>query len=148
MVDYKNLSRTISSLTKGETDKISLMATIACEIHHSDNRFDWTGFYRVVSPNMLKIGPYQGKHGCLSIPFSRGVCGLAASTGKFQLVSNVAEFSDHIACSSSTQSELVIPFWDGDKNLLGVFDIDSDCLDAFTIRDAENLNNILCRVFS
>lgn len=73
-VDYTLLTKTIYALIDGETDPIAKMATIACEVHHSDDRFDWTGFYRVVAPELLKIGPYQGGHGCLVIPFSKGVC--------------------------------------------------------------------------
>jgi hypothetical protein len=85
------------------------MATVACEVHHSDDRFDWTGFYRVTEPGLLKIGPYQGGHGCLVIPFDRGVCGAAARTGEIQLVPDVDAFPGHIACSSSTRSEIVLP---------------------------------------
>jgi L-methionine (R)-S-oxide reductase len=80
MVDYKVLAQTIASLTQGESDEVALMATVACEVHHSDARFDWTGFYRNVGAETLKIGPYQGGHGCLVIPFNRGVCGAAART--------------------------------------------------------------------
>ena len=101
-VDYTHLAKTIASLTEGEDDVIALMATVACELHHSDDRFDWTGFYRVVSPQMLKIGPYQGGHGCLKIPFSHGVCGAAAQLGKTQLVPDVGAFVGHISCASST----------------------------------------------
>ena len=99
MPDYAALARTIDSLTAGEDDVVALMATVACEVHHSDVRFDWTGFYRVTSPGMLKIGPYQGGHGCLQIPFSRGVCGAAARTGTVQLVADVDAFPGHIACA-------------------------------------------------
>lgn len=126
---------------------ISLMATVACEVHQSDPRFDWTGFYRVTAPEMLKIGPYQGRHGCLVIPFSRGVCGAAARTGKVQLVADVEAFPDHIACSSSTRSELVIPVRNADGDLLGVFDIDSDRPDAFTDDDIRALVPMLDAVF-
>ena len=122
-------------------------ATIACEVHHSDDRFDWTGFYRVTGPEMLKIGPYQGGHGCLQIPFSRGVCGAAARTGKVQLVADVDSFPGHIACASSTQSELVIPVNDRTGALIGVFDIDSDQPDAFTDNDANQLSLILKNIF-
>ncbi|SFM06666.1 GAF domain-containing protein [Shimia aestuarii] len=146
-VDYDTLSQTIAALTEGEADVVALMATVACEVHHSDDRFDWTGFYRVTAPNLLKIGPYQGGHGCLVIPFERGVCGAAARTGEVQLVPDVEAFSDHIACSSSTRSELVLPVWDKDGALIGVFDIDSDQPDAFTRKDAEEMNRILSAVF-
>ena len=121
-VDYEDLSKKVASLTEGETDAVSLMATVACEVHHSDDRFDWTGFYRVVGPELLKVGPYQGGHGCLVIPFSRGVCGAAARTGETQLVPDVEAFPGHIACASSTKSELVLPVWSGSGDLLGVFD--------------------------
>ena len=142
-VDYQTLSTTIAALTEGEDDAVALMATIACEVHHADDRFDWTGFYRVTAPELLKIGPYQGGHGCLVIPFSRGVCGAAARTGEVQLVEDVDAFPGHIACASSTRSELVLPVWNGAGELLGVFDIDSDQPNAFTQADADALAAIL-----
>lgn len=146
-VDYQILSKTIASLTKGEADTISLMATVACEIHHADDRFDWTGFYRVAAPETLKIGPYQGGHGCLVIPFSRGVCGAAARTGQIQLVADVNTYDDHIACATSTQSELVLPVWNRSGDLIAVFDIDSNQPAAFTEQDATALADILSSVF-
>lgn len=147
-VDYTSLIKTIASLTEGEDDVIALMATVVCELHHSDDRFDWTGFYRVTSPEMLKIGPYQGRHGCLQIPFTRGVCGAAARLGETQLVPDVKAFADHIACASSTRSELVLPVWDRAGTLLAVLDIDSDQFDAFTVLDADSLAEILAMVFA
>ncbi|MEZ5776780.1 MAG: GAF domain-containing protein [Paracoccaceae bacterium] len=147
-VDYPTLSAAIESLAEGETDEVALMATVACEVHHSDDRFDWTGFYRVTGPELLKIGPYQGGHGCLVIPFSRGVCGAAARTRQVQLVPDVDAFPGHIACASSTRSEIVLPVLDGDGRLIGVFDIDSNQPDAFTKADADGLSAILDRVFA
>ncbi|MFV1602634.1 MULTISPECIES: GAF domain-containing protein [unclassified Phaeobacter] len=147
-VEYETLAKTIAALTEGETDEVALMATVTCEVHHSDDRFNWTGFYRVVAPQLLKIGPYQGGHGCLQIPFSRGVCGAAARSGEVQLVADVDAFPGHIACASSTRSELVLPVWNHDGALIGVFDIDSDQPDAFTQEDAEQLTLILKQVFS
>jgi L-methionine (R)-S-oxide reductase len=146
-VDYPVLAQTIAALTTGEDDVVSLMATVACEVHHADDRFDWTGFYRVVGPELMKIGPYQGGHGCLVIPFSRGVCGAAARTGQVQLVPDVEAFAGHIACSSTTRSEIVLPVWNKAGVLLGVFDIDSDQVDAFDQADAEALGAILAAVF-
>jgi L-methionine (R)-S-oxide reductase len=146
-VDYPTLSKTIAALTTGETDEVALMATLACEIHHADDRFDWTGFYRNVGDETLKIGPYQGGHGCLVIPFSRGVCGAAARTGEIQLVADVDAFPGHIACASSTRSEIVLPVWNAQGDLIGVLDIDSDQPDAFTEADADGLSAILRRVF-
>jgi GAF domain-containing protein len=147
-VDYDTLTKTIAALTEGETDQIALMATITCEVHHADDRFNWTGFYRVTEPNLLKIGPYQGGHGCLQIPFSRGVCGAAARSGEVQLVPDVEAFPGHIACASSTRSELVLPVWNGAGALIGVFDIDSDQPEAFTQQDADHLAAILHQVFN
>jgi len=148
MADYETLTKTIAALTEGETDQVALMATVACELHHADERFDWTGFYRVVEPELLKIGPYQGGHGCLVIPFDRGVCGAAARTGQVQLVADVEAFPGHIACSSSTRSEIVLPVWDGDGALIGVLDIDSDQPDAFTGEDEAALSAILKATFA
>ena len=147
MPDYDDLTARIRALTHGETDEVALMATLACEIHHSDARFDWTGFYRVTAPELLKIGPYQGGHGCLVIPFSRGVCGAAARSGEVQLVPDVEAFAGHIACSSSTRSELVIPVFGTGGRLIGVLDIDSDQPDAFSAADADALVGILKDVF-
>jgi len=147
-VDYAHLTKTIAALTAGEDDAVALMATLACEIHHSDARFDWTGFYRVTAPELLKIGPYQGGHGCLVIPFARGVCGAAARTRQVQLVPDVEAFEGHIACASSTRSELVLPVFGAGGVLLGVLDIDSDQPDAFTRADADALAGILETTFS
>ncbi|MDF3854446.1 GAF domain-containing protein [Paracoccus sp. P2] len=147
MPDYDDLAARIRALTHGETDEVALMATLACEIHHSDARFDWTGFYRVTAPELLKIGPYQGGHGCLVIPFSRGVCGAAARTRQTQLVPDVEAFPGHIACASSTRSELVIPVIGKGGRLIGVLDIDSDRPDAFTQEDADRLQEILDDTF-
>lgn len=145
--DYPALSAAIRALAHGETDTVALMATVACEVHHAHPLSDWTGFYRVVAPELLKIGPYQGGHGCLVIPFSRGVCGAAARTGQVQLVPDVEAFPGHIACSSSTRSELVLPVWNGAGVLLGVFDLDSDTPAAFTEADATVLAAILAETF-
>ena len=147
-VDYDTLSKTIASLVERESDEVAIMATLACEVHHSDDRFDWTGFYRVTAPELLKIGPYQGGHGCLVIPFARGVCGAAARTGEVQLVPDVEAFPGHIACASSTRSELVLPVWNGAGQLIGVFDLDSDQPDAFTQEDADQLAVILKASFA
>ena len=147
-IDYESFKNSIASLTDGEDDVIALMATVASELHHSDDRFDWTGFYRVTSPQMLKIGPYQGGHGCLQISFNRGVCGAAARLEKTQLVVDVATFPGHIACSSLTRSEIVLPVWDRSGSLLAVLDIDSNQLNAFTQTDVDALAPILASVFS
>ncbi len=145
---YSEVLDRIRALTEGETDEIALMATMACELFHSDPRFDWVGFYRVTAPELLKIGPYQGGHGCLVIPFSRGVCGAAARTGTTQLVADVDAFPGHIACASSTRSEIVLPVFNRDNQVIAVLDIDSDQPDAFDKLDQQALEQILAEVFS
>lgn len=147
MTDWPSLVSRILSLTDGEDDEIALMATVACELHHADDRFDWTGFYRVVAPDLLKIGPYQGGHGCLVIPFDRGVCGAAARTRQTQLVPDVDAFPGHIACASSTRSEIVVPVFGRAGRLIGVLDIDSDRPDAFTQEDQRALEGMVRNVF-
>ncbi|MBY6154835.1 GAF domain-containing protein [Vannielia litorea] len=142
-MDYSALAKVVDSLTESETDEVAIMATLACEIHHADDRFDWTGFYRVTAPGVLKIGPYQGGHGCLVIPFGKGVCGTCAQTGEVQLVDDVEAFPGHIACSSSTRSEIVLPVRGASGWLIGVLDIDSDQPAAFSQADAEGLTRVL-----
>ena len=146
-MDYQPLTASIRALIHGETDTVALMATLACEIHHGHPFCDWTGFYRVVAPELLKIGPYQGGHGCLVIPFSRGVCGAAARTGQVLNVPDVDAFPDHIACASSTRSELVLPVWNGAGTLLGVLDLDSNTPAAFTKADEDWLVPLLAEIF-
>ncbi len=145
--DYDALRQQVLSLTHGETDTVALMATLACEIHQHHPLSDWTGFYRVVAPELLKIGPYQGGHGCLVIPFSRGVCGACACTGQVQNVPDVDAFPGHIACASSTRSELVLPVRNGRGDLLGVLDLDSDTPAAFTPADEAFFADLLAEVF-
>ena len=147
-VNYQDLRARIASLCEGETDEIALMATVVGELFHSDDRFDWVGFYRVTAPEMLKIGPYQGGHGCLTIPFSRGVCGAAARLRETQLVADVNAFEGHIACASSTQSEIVLPVFNAQRDVIAVLDIDSNQPDAFTDNDAEHLQAMLTETFS
>lgn len=144
---HADLVARIKALADGETDAITLMATTACELFHGDDRFDWVGFYRNVGDDTLKIGPYQGGHGCLTIPFSKGVCGACARTGEVQLVPDVDAFPGHIACSSSTRSELVLPVYGSDGGLIGVLDIDSDQPDAFDDEDAAVMTALMRDLF-
>jgi L-methionine (R)-S-oxide reductase len=146
--DYAQLAAAIRSLCENETDEIACMATIACELFHAMEGFDWVGFYRVTGNDTLKIGPYQGGHGCLVIPYARGVCGACATTGETQIVPDVEAFPDHIACASSTRSEIVLPVRDRQGRLIAVLDIDSDTPAHFDTRDAEALQDILKAVFS
>ena len=132
----------IISLLENETDWVAAMATVACELHHSHAHFHWTGFYRRISPDLLKIGPYQGGHGCLEIPLSRGVCGSAARSGLTQHYPDVSQAADHIACASTTRSEVVVPILNALGEVFAVLDVDSDHLDAFSDADISLLESI------
>jgi len=136
----------ISALVDGETDEISLMATVTCELHHGFSYFNWTGFYRVVEPELLKVGPYQGGHGCLVIPFQKGICGRCARTGKTLNIADVNAEADHIACSGTTQSEIVVPVFDANGKLRAVLDVDSDSSAAFDETDERFLEKV-CELF-
>lgn len=144
----KQAIKNIVAICEGERDVITKMATISCELFHGDARFDWVGFYRNTGGEVLKVGPYQGGHGCLSIPFSRGVCGAAARLGEAQIVDDVDSFDGHIACATSTRSEIVLPVWGENGALLGVLDIDSNQPAAFTRLDADRLAAMLDEVFA
>ena len=143
---YGAVLQRVKDLIAGETDPIAVMATVACELHHAFDYFDWTGFYRVVEPGLLKIGPYQGMHGCLTIPFERGVCGAAARLRQAHVVPDVREFPGYIACSSSSRSEIVVPVIAPAGDLVAVLDVDSDRLAAFDEIDKINLENICAMV--
>jgi GAF domain-containing protein len=139
---YREVRARIESLLEGEDDWVSAMATVACELHHAFEHYDWTGFYRAVGDRELRIGPYQGTHGCLRIDFARGVCGKAARTRETQLVPDVEKFEGHIACSSTTRSEIVVPIVTPDGRLLAVLDVDSNTEAAFDETDREELESL------
>ena len=144
---YREVGQRIRAVCEGEDDPVALMATVACELHHAFADFDWVGFYRVVGPETLKVGPYQGGHGCLVIPFARGVCGAAAREERTQVVEDVDAFPGHIACAASTRSEIVVPVFDRGGRLLAVLDVDSDTPAAFDAGDATALEALMGEVF-
>jgi L-methionine (R)-S-oxide reductase len=137
----------LRAICAGEADHVTLMAVVAGELFHAVNGFDWVGFYRVVAPGVLKLGPYQGGHGCLVIPFDKGVCGAAAREQQIQNVDNAHQFDGHIACATSTQSELVIPVFGKGQNLVAVLDIDSDQPTFFSRQLATQLETLLAKLF-
>ena len=143
---YAELHLRIGGILEGEDDWIAAMATVACELHHAFEAFHWTGFYRAVSDDLLVFGPYQGGHGCLRIPFDAGVCGAAARTRRTQLVPDVHAFPGHIACASSTESELVVPVLRPDGSVLAVLDVDSDYPAAFDALDQAELEALCERL--
>jgi len=138
----------IHAISLGEEDEIALMATIACELYHGVDGYDWVGFYRVTSPGMLKIGPYQGGHGCLTIPFDRGVCGAAATEQRVQRIDDVDAFPGHIACAASTRSEIVLPVSNSEGTLIAVLDIDSDEPAFFGLEEQNILEEMIKRIFT
>lgn len=141
---YTLIDEALAALLEGEDDWIAALATVSCELHHAFEYFHWTGVYRAHPDGRpeLIIGPYQGGHGCLRIDFARGVCGAAARERVIQLVPDVHAFPGHIACSSTTRSEVVVPILTPDGALLGVLDVDSDLPAAFTAVDAARLGSI------
>ena len=140
---YRQLLPRLDALTAGETDTIAIMSTLCCEVIQTFDSFHWVGFYRNIGNATLKVGPYQGGHGCLTITFDRGICGRCASSGEVQLVADVEAEPDHIACAASTRSEIVLPVFDAVGGLIAVFDIDSDNADNFSQLDVDYLTRIL-----
>jgi GAF domain-containing protein len=139
---YEDLIPRINRMLEGERDLVTALSTVVCELYHGMDYFDWTGFYRVRAPGLLKVGPYQGGHGCLTITFDRGVCGKCAREAKTQIVQDVRQLPYHIACSSSTLSEIVVPVLDEKRQVWGVLDVDSDKLAAFDEVDAKYLEQV------
>jgi GAF domain-containing protein len=127
----------------GETlDEIALMATINSVLANRFDHYFWTGFYRVCG-DRLAIGPYIGTVGCLQIEFGRGVCGTAAAKKATIVVPDVNQFPGHIACDPNSRSEIVVPVFDRDRNLIAVLDVDSDQLNAFDDEDRVGLERIV-----
>src|SRR5260221_8596945 len=111
-------------------DDIALMATVNSVLAHTFSDFFWTGFYRVCGTRRV-VGPCIGTIGCLQIEFGRGVCGTAAERRETVIVPDVTQFPGHIACDPSSKSEIVVPVFGPEGELIAVLDIDSDRLDAF-----------------
>jgi len=139
---YQQVLQSIAALTDGEADPISRMSTIACELYHAFAAFIWVGFYRRVDKQTLKVGPYQGTHGCLTIDIERGVCGRCAREATIQIENDVSKIPYHIACSSKTKSEIVLPVLDKDGDVRAVLDIDASDIDCFDETDAAYLDKI------
>jgi len=140
---YRRVIGEIRATLEGERDLIASMATIACLLHHAFDYFFWTGFYRVVAPGELLIGPYQGTLGCLHISFDRGVCGAAARTEETIIVPDVHQFPGHIACDPNSKSEIVVPVFNDQDELIAVLDVDSGEYDAFDEVDKRHLEKIV-----
>lgn len=137
---YKLLYEQVKAFIEKENDSIANMSNIAAIIHETF-KFWWTGFYRVIN-NELVLGPFQGPVACTRIGYGKGVCGTAWKEGKTTVVENVHEFPGHIACSSVSKSEIVVPIFK-DNQVVGVLDIDSENLATFDNSDKEWLERII-----
>jgi L-methionine (R)-S-oxide reductase len=139
---YRELWPQINSVVEGCGDVIASMATISCLLHHGLGNL-WTGFYRVVGPELLRVGPYQGTLGCLEISFQRGVCGACARTCQPVVVADVHAFAGHIACDGRSRSEVVVPVMNRQGRLRAVLDLDSEHLGHYSDLDVTWLTTIV-----
>jgi L-methionine (R)-S-oxide reductase len=138
---YEAILPQIRSLLDGEHDRIANMANVAAALKEAFGFF-WVGFY-LVKEDQLVLGPFQGPIACTRINFNRGVCGHCYTTGATVIVPDVEAFPGHIACSSASKSEIVVPVFDTDQNIIAVLDVDSDALDDFSEVDAEWLEKVV-----
>lgn len=137
---YELLYKQIEALIQGESDPIANMANVAAMIHYTFG-FWWTGFYRVAGDELV-LGPFQGPLACSRISYGRGVCGTAWKEQMTQVVPDVEQFPGHIACSSLSRSEIVVPVWKEGK-IIAVLDIDSEHLATFDTTDQKWLEKIV-----
>lgn len=138
---YRQLLPIAQSLMQGEEDLIARMANLAALLHHEFG-FWWTGFYRTEGSSQLILGPFQGPLACTRIDYGRGVCGTSWAERRTIIVPDVEQFPDHIACSSESRSEIVVPVWQHDE-IVAVLDIDSRELGTFDQTDQEYLEQIV-----
>ena len=138
---YKDMVSGIKALIEGETDMIAVMSNVAAEIHQTMG-FWWTGFYRVIGDELV-LGPFQGPIACMHIAYGRGVCGTAWKKAETIIVPDVEQFPGHIACSSLSRSEIVVPVKNADGQVKAVLDIDSKALNTFDETDKKNLETIV-----
>ena len=145
---YQLLLEQIEALVEGESDDVGIMANVAAAIHEAMG-FWWTGFYRVLPVMLgsatqyeLRLGPFQGPVACMHIGYGRGVCGTAWQRGETVIVPDVEQFPGHIACSSLSRSEIVVPLYNKEGEVVAVLDIDSKELSAFDETDKRWLERI------
>ena len=137
---YELLTKQIAALIEGETDVVAVIANVSAAIHEAMG-FWWTGFYRVINGELV-LGPFQGPVACMHIGFGRGVCGTAWKEQKTIVVPDVEQFPGHIACSSLSRSEIVVPVFSGEGEVVAVLDIDSKDLATFDETDKKYLEGI------
>lgn len=141
---YAELYKQMAAVVDGEYDAIANMANMAAMLH-ATFRFWWTGFYRVADGELV-LGPFQGPIACTRIKYGRGVCGTAWKTQETQVVEDVEKFPGHIACSSLSRSEIVVPVWQG-ESIVAVLDIDSEHLATFDETDKAWLEKIVTLLY-
>lgn len=138
---YAEITPQIEALVAGETDVTANLANIAAVLKQAFGFF-WVGFY-LVKGDQLVLGPFQGPLACTRINFDQGVCGHAYKTRETVIVPDVDKFPGHVACASESKSEIVVPIFDTEKNVIGVLDVDSNKLNDFSETDAEGLRGIV-----
>ena len=146
---YEELLPQINALIETETNLIANLANIAAALHQTFSWW-WVGFY-MVENNELVLAPFQGPIACTRIKFGRGVCGTAWKEAKSQLVPDVEKFPGHIACSSLSVAEIVVPIFNKSGQVIGVLDVDSerfDVLDAIDVQYLEKICNLITEKFS
>lgn len=141
---YAELDSHVGAVLGGIDDEVAWMATMAALVHHAFAHL-WTGFYRVVEPGLLRVGPYQGTLGCMEIELGRGVCGTAAAERRTIIVPDVTKFPGHITCDPRVRSEIVVPVLRSDGSLLAVLDVDSERPNAFDADDQAGLERLVRR---
>lgn len=140
---YAELKQHVRAVLEGIDDPIAAMSTMSCLLHHAFGHL-WTGFYRVVTPGrLLRVGPYQGTLGCLEIQFGKGVCGTSAAKGETVVVADVHAFPGHITCDGRSASEIVVPVFGKNRELIAVLDIDSEHKSTFDDVDRRELEELM-----
>ncbi|RLV60033.1 GAF domain-containing protein [Parashewanella curva] len=138
---YDTLNRQVLALFEGETNQVAAMANFSALLNEHLETINWVGFY-LIENEQLVLGPFQGKVACVRIPLGRGVCGTAAAENVTQRIADVHQFEGHIACDSASNSEIVIPFRNGNE-VVGVLDIDSPIFSRFDEEDQKGLELLL-----
>jgi len=138
---YQQLSEQVAAIIADEKDIIANMANISALLFDSLEQVNWAGFYRVIDGELV-LGPFQGKVACIRIPLGKGVCGTAVSEKSTQCIADVHEFSGHIACDATTNSEIVIPL-NYQGRIIAVLDIDSIVYNRFSKEDQKGLEYIV-----
>ena len=144
---YRQSLLELESVLEGIDDRIAIMATMSCILKTNLPYYFWSGFY-IAKNGHLIVGPYQGTLGCLYIDFGRGVCGTAAAERRTLVVDDVHAFPGHIACDARSRSEIVVPVFDCDRELIAVFDVDSTETGSFDQTDRRHLEAIMARFFA